>query len=152
MRIVQGIGAFGLAMFLLAGCQQQHSAAPTTAKVEPIKVEQMLLGPEAAGGALTPPTTDKPLAVSISTSGTARDAQLLARLIRLSDGQTVAQASKKVTFSGPGVTALEFSAPTGWNAGRHLVEVTIDGRLGAQRDVDFVTPEQVAPAAAGSAR
>lgn len=151
MRIVQGIGALGLAMFLVAGCQQ--AATPTVAKVEPLKIEQMLVGSEAATpGALTPPTTDKPLALSISTSGTARDAQLLAKLIRLSDGQTVAQAVKKVTLSGPGVTALELSTPTSWSAGRHLVEVTIDRKLGAQRDVDFVTPDTIAPVAAESAR
>jgi len=85
-----------------------------------------------------PLTTSKPIVVSFKTTGASKGTQLEAKLFNLSNGQTVATKTMKIVADGPTTTVMTFISEQGWTAGRHLLEVKLDGKLAEQRDIDII--------------
>lgn len=135
----------------LAACEQQSTNQTTTASATvrtpstPFKIENILIGKAVEVGQ-TPPkpqTPDDPIEVSVASVGTIQGAALMAKLIALKNGEQAAISTQSLTTDGPTTTAIVFKPDPVWEAGRYLVEVTVDGKLAGQRDVDvFEMPSE----------
>ena len=110
------------------------TAAPTLA------VNALSLGTTAGpDGRITTPittfTTSDPIVVAIETSGTATDADLVARLVH-EDGKTAGEQNRTISSSGTGsaTISLTFTNANGWPAGSYRAEVWIDGAQARSRE------------------
>jgi len=87
------------------------------------------------------------LIASVQTKGAAKDVQLAAKLISMTNGQTAGDSNQKIATTGPATTNLEFKNEGAWAVGRYLVEVTINGKLEGRQEIEVrenvppVTPE-----------
>lgn len=127
-------------MFLL-GCGKERTPDVVSAVAPSLK--EIRVGDTSQVG---PQYADLPVVVTIGMHQAMRGSKLEGRLIELRTGQVAASAN-----AGPSDTAapeqkLIFRRATPWTPGRYLVELTLDGRMIGQQDVDVVLrPSQDAP-------
>jgi len=147
-KMFGGLVASALVL-VLASCQQSTStssppAKSSTAAGQPLQVDEITVAAQGDDSAPSAglPTGGEPIQISIKTRGDAKTAALVAKLISLKDGSVVATVERTLEVSGPATTQLIFKQDKPLEAGRYLIEITVDGRLVGQRDMDVEpTPE-----------
>lgn len=142
------------AMLGLAGCNREAEEASVPVVTTPnpppsvqmpvaeqrasLNVTAVTLGTTAgADGRVASPmttfTTSDPIVVSIDTSGTASNTQIVARLL-YEDGQTAAEQTETISSTGDETTNVTFTNANGWPAGNYRAEVLVDGMQAQSRD------------------
>lgn len=119
------------------------STARADASDSSFRVATLTLGSAIdAGYAVTAPATrfaaDTPVIyASVATTGRTASATLGARWRYLEgQGVLVNELSQTVAADGPAVTTFKVQNPNRWPAGRYAVEISLDGKLVAQRDFE----------------
>lgn len=130
------VGAVVLAA-ALCGCKPDAPSARVAPEPEFRVAEvRVVTGAEKAGPA-GPQSADKPVVVRIRTAGRSNGQTLQARLVELSTGVEMGLLSQGPK-PGEAATALSFTPPSGgWTPGRYLLEITLDGKLVSQQDIDI---------------
>ncbi|MDR6672915.1 hypothetical protein [Xanthomonas sp. 1678] len=136
-----------LAGALSAACQKKEPESKSASTVSPLSVVEVRLG-TAENGMPKPQTADAPILADVKLQGAARGQVLRAKLLDLRDGQQVGVAERSIDESAH-VQSFRFENAQGWKPGRYMLEVTLDGKLASQQDVDVVGAE-TSPANAGS--
>ncbi len=158
IHTVRTISIICLAACCIAvGCTQNsgESRSPATASAapSPLQASAIVLGPGAQGdtGMNAPPPQPqdltKPIPVRIDLTGTRKaGARLHAKLIRLDDSRVVAEQTVALASDSAAPIRFEFSTQGPWQPGRYLFELTHEGKLLGQRDMDLAAMPQSAPA------
>lgn len=157
IHTVRTISIICLAACCIAvGCTQNsgESRSPATASAapSPLQASAIVLGPGAQGdtGMNAPPPQPqdlaKPIPVRIDLTGTRKaNASLHAKLIRLDDSRVVAEQTVPLASDSAPVR-FELSTQGQWQPGRYLFELTHDGKLLGQSDMDLAAMPQSASA------
>jgi hypothetical protein len=142
--------AVGFAITTVA-CQQEAQQAdePATAAVEavPVVVQEVLIGagkddPSGVPKALTPKDD---VQLSLKTNASSKSATLEVKLFEIGAGRLVEQRNATIPPNNLQPVALVFKSETGWNPGRYMFEIKLDGKLIEQRDFDIHDPESADP-------
>lgn len=141
------VAAILLMCSLSVACQKKQPEEKSASPVSPLSVVEVRLG-TAENGMLKPQTADAPILASIKLQGAARGQVLRAKLLDLRDGQQVGVDERPIAQSEQ-VQSFRFENAQGWKPGRYMLEVTLDGKLASQQDVDVMGAE-TSPANAGS--
>ncbi|RMH88692.1 hypothetical protein EBB59_11475 [Lysobacter pythonis] len=131
--------AVALSSGLLAGCKPAGDAPrrQNETKPEAFSITEILIQPAtSAEGVMRPQTVDAPIVVLIRNTGSAGERQLQAKLIDIGQGKPVGARTLTYTARTPSENTLTFKPRPAWGEGRHLLEVTLDGKLVASRDID----------------
>lgn len=132
---------------LLSGCGEGDKPAPVGLAASPLK--EVRIDQAAQGG---PHYTDQPVVMTLSLQSPLRKSALAGRLLELRSGQVAATAGVELSVGSAPQQSLVFSSSTPWGAGRYLIELTLDGRMIAQRDLDIVARSPHDPAAVSPPR
>lgn len=141
-KIVYMLALTGL--LTMSACQQRgdEASAPGGESATLLQVTEVrILATEADKALPQPQTTKMPVVLEIRTRGSS-GGLIEAKLINLKTGQQVGLIDRRIAVGSPGSTRLTFKNPSGWNAGRYLIEIKLDGRLVEQRDFDIFDPPQ----------
>ena len=140
---------------IAAGCNKNagnSQSEAVSAAPSPLQASAIVLGPGAQGdtGMNAPPPQPqdlaKPIPVRIDLTGTRKaNASLHAKLIRLDDSRVVAEQTVPLASDSAPVR-FELSTQGQWQPGRYLFELTHDGKLLGQRDMDLAAMPQSASA------
>jgi len=133
------VAAILLACVLSVACQKKEPEQKSASPVSPLSVVEVRLG-AAENGMLKPQTADAPILASVKLQGAARGQMLRAKLLDLRDGQQVGVDERSITQSAQ-VQSFRFENAQGWKPGRYMLEVTLDGKLASQQDVDVMGAE-----------
>lgn len=137
--------AIGLSV-LTAGCGPREGQG--TGATEPggdaaptLKFQALNVGSEVLGDQSVPARSifrpDDKLFASVQTTTAGRDVPVSVRLVAMANGQSVADARRTVSATGPATTNFEFKSPAPWPIGRYQVEVDIGGRVHARQEIDI---------------
>ena len=140
---------------IAAGCNKNagnSQSEAASAAPSPLQASAIVLGPGAQGdtGMNAPPPQPqdlaKPIPVRIDLTGTRKaNASLHAKLIRLDDSRVVAEQTVPLASDSAPVR-FELSTQGQWQPGRYLFELTHDGKLLGQSDMDLAAMPQSASA------
>lgn len=133
------------ALLSLGACQRHAQEQTSATAAEPLHVVEVRIG-AMRDGRPVPQTSDAPILASITLRGTAHGQVLKARLLDLRDGRQAGLVERAMTRSDQ-VQSLRFDNAAGWPPGRYMLEVTLDGKLASQQDVDVMGPANSAPGA-----
>lgn len=133
------------ALLGLGACQRQAPERNPAEVAEPLHIVEVRIG-AMRDGRPVPQTSDAPILVNVALRGTAQGQVLKARLLDLRDGRQVGLVERAMTRSDQ-VQSLRFDNAAGWPPGRYMLEVTLDGKLASQQDVDVMGPANSAPGA-----
>lgn len=139
--------ALAIAITIAAsGCQPdgQQQTTPvveaTSQAASPLEVDEINVGPSSGDdgtiGQSQTPTT--PIFVAVKTLGMTQGADLQVKLFDLTNGQQAVIQTKRIKTDTPTTTEIILKRDQAWDPGRYLVEVTLDGKLVGQRDIDVV--------------
>ena len=141
---------------IAAGCNKNAGnpqSEAVSAAPSPLQASAIVLGPGAQSdtGMNAPPPQPqdlaKPIPVRIDLTGTRKaGARLHAKLIRLDDSRVVAEQTVALASDSAAPIRFEFSTQGPWQPGRYLFELTHEGKLLGQRDMDLAAMPQSAPA------
>ncbi|MDV0439770.1 hypothetical protein [Xanthomonas sacchari] len=131
------------ALVCLGACQRQAPERNSGEVAEPLHVVEVRIG-AMRDGRPVPQTSDAPILATVALRGTAQGHVLKARLLDLRDGRQVGLVERAMTRSDQ-VQSLRFDNAAGWQPGRYMLEVTLDGKLASQQDVDVMEPAKGAP-------
>ncbi|MCW0378057.1 hypothetical protein NB697_000903 [Xanthomonas sacchari] len=131
------------AMLSLGACQRQAPEQNPATAAQPLHVVEVRIG-AMRDGRPVPQTSDAPILVNVALRGAAHGQVLKARLLDLRDGRQVGLVERAMTRSDQ-LQSLRFDNAAGWPPGRYMLEVTLDGKLASQQDVDVMEPANSAP-------
>ncbi|MEL4891646.1 hypothetical protein PQU63_04070 [Xanthomonas protegens] len=131
------------AMLSLGACQRQAPEQNPATAAQPLHVVEVRIG-TMRDGRPVPQTSDAPIPVNVALRGAAQGQILKARLLDLRNGRQVGLVERAMTRSDQ-VQSLRFDNAAGWPPGRYMLEVTLDGKLASQQDVDVMDPVSSAP-------
>jgi hypothetical protein len=118
---------------LLSGCgegDKPASVGPVASPLKEVRIDQATQG--------EPHYTDQPVVATLSLQPPLRKSTLAGRLLELRSGQVAATADVELSERSASQQSLTFRSSAPWGAGRYLIELTLDGRMIAQRDLDIV--------------
>lgn len=151
-----GMAGIGLGMLLaLSGCAQsgeapvdsaQSAASPDREAVTVVSASVHAgatagTDPTADGNSLMALNTGDPIEVRLQLSSTPARGKLEAKLIRLDNGEILGARQRDLENLKANEVTVVFSQEAPWPTGRHLLEVSLDGQLQLQRDID-IAPEE----------
>lgn len=139
------VGMFGgiACGVLLLGCTKEPVQNPGATALPSLR--EIRLGENAQVG---PQYADQPVVATLGLRPPMRDSKLEGRLIELKTGQVAASANIDLSDSSALEQKLVFRRAAPWMPGRYLIEMTLDGRMIAQQDVDvIVRPATALPGA-----
>lgn len=131
------------AMLSLGACQRQAPEQNQATAAQPLRVVEVRIG-AMRDGRPVPQTSDAPILANVALRGAAQGEVLKARLLDLRDGRQVGLVEHAMTRSDQ-IQSLRFDNAAGWPPGRYMLEVTLDGKLASQQDVDVMEPVSSAP-------
>ncbi|QOW24520.1 hypothetical protein [Lysobacter sp. H23M47] len=134
-----------VASLALAGCKKDKPAdtavtpppMSTPAPTQPaspmnsaVSITSVTLGTQAGADKMiqtstTDFTTNDPIIVSVSTTGTSGSTNIHTRLV-YDDGQVAGEESQSISANGIETTNFTFNNANGWPAGNYTAEVAID--------------------------
>lgn len=141
-------GALLATLVAISACQRdlpEEVATPKPVVVapasQPLTVQDVQIGANPIEA--QPLTTDKPIQISISIKGSVLKAsQLKAKLFNLRQGQVVGEQMRRIgDMSAPSKIDFNFENPKGWEPGRYLLELTLDGKLLKHQELDVFQPQ-----------
>lgn len=139
-RVVFGVG-MGVCL-LAAGCSRQAEPVPAVAAA-PLEVQEIVV--RAAGddpaGAHRAPVAAAPLQLQVRSRGGQPGEVISARLIYLADSSR-AHTQAVALPGGQQPWTLRFPADAVADAGRYLLELTVEGRLMYSQEVDVAPVAQ----------
>jgi hypothetical protein len=120
--------------------RETPTSPPPVAAPAPFRIGDVQLGREVgADKRVTTPTTSfaptDTIYASVETEGAAPSVQLTA-LWTYEDGQLVSETMETIAPTGPAVTEFHIAKPDGWPAGKYKVQISADGRPGAEREFE----------------
>lgn len=130
-------------LLLISACQQRkdETSVSQAEAAGPLQVTGVEIRATKTDDVLPQPQTTKmPVVLEIKTRGSSSGSQIEAKLINLKTGQQAGLIEQRIVTDGPSSTRLTFKNPAGWNEGRYLVEIKLDGKLVEQRDFDIFDP------------
>ncbi len=138
-----------LAMAGLAGCSndpgpvidsatQAPTAAPQAAENLPLAIQSFSVSSSKDSTVPAPITSKNPIHVLIDSKGGAAGNTLEINVIDLSSGKSVANKTLTLTTAEPTKHAIVFESPTPWTAGRHLLQISADGKSLTESSIDIV--------------
>lgn len=136
-----------LALVTISGCERKPThdeVRVAKAAAKPFAVQEIRFGN--GGDKPDPQTTKAPIRVTITTTGkAAAGAQLNAKLFNLKQGRAVGEQSRQLKEENAKVEFV-FSNANGFEPGRYLLELMLNGKLLGHRELDvFDSPEAPSP-------
>lgn len=142
--------ASGMAITTVA-CQQEAQKvgepARATAEAVPVVVQEVLIGAgkDDPSGIPKPLTPKDDLQLSLKTNASSKSATVEVKLFEIGAGRLVEQRNATIPPNNLQPVTLVFKSETGWNPGRYMFEIKLDGKLIGQRDFDIHEPESADP-------
>lgn len=137
------ICASGMAA-LIGACSD--TAGPATSTSAPAPLRELRVDAAEAG----PHYADQPIKAALTLRPPLRKGRLDGRMLELRSGAVAATVAMDLDERSPPQQSLLFRPSGAWAPGRYLIELTLDGQMIGQRDVDIVArPEDAAPPSAG---
>lgn len=111
------------------------NSASTTLKFQALNVGQKI-NTDQSVAAQTMFKPDDKIIASVQTNDAAKDVLISAKLIAMSNGQVLADMSRKVTTTGSSYTNFEFPKAGSWTLGRYQTEASINGKFQARQEIE----------------
>lgn len=129
-----------IVLFMTAACQPTtpaHISAEAKQQDKALEIVEVLIGPASDSASLRPITLNDSIYVTVHTTGKSANAKMLVQVFALANGVVVGAKTIKLDTSSNSRQSFRFHNDSPWEPGRYLVEVTLDGKLASQSELEI---------------